>query len=107
MIERRFTPHWVHWFVALILVLIVAVSGVGFALKLWEFVVVFSQSAEGAFAITPVVNYGLATAGFLCLLLWGMFNGMFRDIEEPKYTMLEREARIDEWEMQHRAKGGR
>lgn len=105
MIERRFTPQWVHWFVGALLVLIVAVSGVGFALKLREFIEVFSGSAEGAFAITPVVNYGLATTGFLCLLLWGMFNGMFRDIEEPKYTMLVREAELDRLESDQRADG--
>lgn len=95
MIERRFSPTWMYWFVGAMLVLILAVSGVGFGLKLVEFIDVFAHDPEGAFAITPIVNYGLATAGFLCLLLWGMFHGMFRDIEEPKYTMLVREAHLD------------
>ena len=46
---------------------------------------------NGAFAITPMVNYLLASLGFLCLLLWATRNGMFRDIESAKERL--REAR--------------
>ena len=50
---------------------------------------------EGAFAIAPIVNYLLASAGFLFVLLWATANGMFHDIEAPKYRMLEREEELD------------
>lgn len=64
---------------------------VGFAAKFIEFVNTFRGRSDGAFAITPLVNYLLASLGFLCLLLWAVRNGMFHDIEKPKYTMLDDE----------------
>ena len=51
---------------------------------------------EGAFAISPIVNYLLASFGFLLLFGWAALGGMFHDIEQPKYTMLENEARLDQ-----------
>ena len=50
---------------------------------------------EGVFAIAPLMNYLLASAGFLCLLGWAAMHGMFRDIEKPKETMLDVETRLD------------
>jgi hypothetical protein len=34
--------------------------------------------------------------GMLCMLAWAASNGMFRDIEKPKYDMLQREQELDE-----------
>jgi hypothetical protein len=45
--------------------------------------------------VAPIMNYLLASAGFFCMLLWAAWNGMFRDVEGPKYEFLENEARID------------
>ena len=70
-------------------------SGVGFGAKFLEFINTFQGEQEGAFAITPMVNYFLASAGFFCMLVWATINGMFRDIEEPKRTMLEQDAALD------------
>ena len=50
---------------------------------------------NGAFAVTPIVNYLLAGLGFLCMLGWAACNGMFHDIEQPKRTMLETEQQLD------------
>jgi len=50
---------------------------------------------EGVFAVAPLMNYLLASAGFLCLLGWATMHGMFRDIEQPKQTMLEVNAQLD------------
>jgi hypothetical protein len=50
---------------------------------------------EGIFAVAPLMNYLLASAGFLCLLGWATIHGMFRDIEQPKQTMLEVNAQLD------------
>jgi hypothetical protein len=41
------------------------------------------------------VNYLLASIGFLCMLIWAAANGMFRDIEQPKYRMLEVEEQLN------------
>ena len=54
-----------------------------------------TDPADGGFAITPVVNYLLASLGFFLLLLWAALNGMFRDLERPKYLMLDNERELD------------
>ena len=75
--------------------LILIPSMLGFADKFYQLVLLCQGNTEGAFAITPVVNYLLASLGFFCLLCWAAFNGMFRDIEQPKRQMLDTEARLD------------
>jgi hypothetical protein len=76
-------------------VLILIPSMLGFANKLLEFFHVFRDEHEGSFAITPMLNYFLATVGFLCLMGWAVAHGMFRDIERPKEQLLEQEAMLD------------
>lgn len=67
----------------------------GFGTKFYELVRVFQGDASGAFAVTPIVNYLLAGCGFVLLFAWAAKNGMFRDIERPKYYMLENERKLD------------
>lgn len=71
-------------------------SMMGFANKFSEFLHVFRDDPAGVFAIAPIVNYLLASLGFLMMLLWATANGMFHDIEQPKHTFLERERELDE-----------
>lgn len=72
----------------------------GFSMKFREFVLLARGDVDGVFAVTPVVNYLLASLGFLLLFGWAAANGMFHDIEEPKRTMLENERRLDAMEQQ-------
>ena len=67
----------------------------GFGTKFYELVRVLQGDPSGAFAVTPIVNYLLAGCGFVLLFGWAAKNGMFRDIERPKYEFLENEARLD------------
>lgn len=76
-------------------VIILVPSMLGFGLKLVEFINTFRGASDGVFAITPMINYMLASLGFLCLLVWAILNGMFHDIEQPKHTMLETEQQLD------------
>lgn len=76
-------------------IVILPLSGIGFGMKFIEFIHVFKGDAAGMFAISPMVNYLLASMGFLCLLVWATKNGMFQDIERPKDIMLEREMELD------------
>ena len=76
-------------------VIILVPSMLGFVNKFIEFMHTFQGEADGAFAITPMVNYLCASLGFLCMLSWAIINGMFRDLEGPKETMLEREFELD------------
>ncbi|MBI3864307.1 MAG: hypothetical protein HY290_20680 [Planctomycetia bacterium] len=68
----------------------------GFSGKFVEFVAVFRGESDGVFAITPIVNYLLATLGFFCLFGWALFQGMFSDIERPKQTFLDNEEWLDQ-----------
>ena len=74
---------------------ILVFSGMGFVAKFIEFVHTFQGETEGVFAITPMVNYLSASAGFFCLLIWATINGMFHDIEAPKHTMLDQDSALD------------
>ncbi|MCG8584246.1 MAG: hypothetical protein MI757_05990 [Pirellulales bacterium] len=67
----------------------------GFGSKLYEFFMTFGKDPNGAFAVSPIMNYLFASAGFFFMLLWATANGMFRNIEQPKRTMLETEAMLD------------
>jgi hypothetical protein len=68
---------------------------VGFGIKFGELVALTKNPQDGGFSITPVINYLLASAGFFFLLLWAALNGMFSDLERPKYLMLENERELD------------
>jgi nitrogen fixation-related uncharacterized protein len=68
----------------------------GFATKFFEFVALFRREVDGTFAISPILNYLLASLGFFCLFCWGIGHGMFRDLEQPKKAMLETERMLDE-----------
>ena len=76
--------------------MILVPSLLGFANKFREFILIFRGDVDGVFAITPIVNYLLASLGFFFLFCWAICHGMFRDIERPKYAMLETERQLDE-----------
>ncbi len=72
------------------------ITGVyGFGSKFEEFIRMARTPDGGGFALIPVLNYMFATAGFVCLFVWAMRNGMFKDIEGPKYDQLDRERELD------------
>lgn len=93
--HRYQTPRSVYIATAVMGVVILLISMAGFVNKLIEFFNVASGDAEGSFALTPMINYTLATIGFLLLLIWATLEGMFHSIEGPKHTMLEREPLLD------------
>ncbi len=79
------------------LVVFLLPAGVGFAIKLYEFMTVANgATSEGTFMLVPVLNYFIVFMGMLCMLAWATTNGMFRDIEKPKFDMLRREQKLDE-----------
>lgn len=85
-----------HWVITVVFALIVLpMSLYGFGAKFYEFVQIFRGETDGVFALTPIVNYLLASLGFFSLLCWATFQGMFRDVERPKVEFLEREAALD------------
>ncbi len=75
-------------------VVILVPALLGFGKKFSEFLAL-ANDPDGAFAVAPVLNYLLASAGFLLLFVWAIVHGMFRDIERPKYDMLAAQQRLD------------
>jgi hypothetical protein len=87
---------WQTRITLLLAVLILIPSGYGFVGKFIELIHVYQGDPSGAFAVAPIMNYLLASLGFLCLLLWAAVRGMFRDIERPKQEMLAREELLNQ-----------
>lgn len=92
---RRDDSRGKHIAVAVIAALILVPGAVGFAEKLVQFFHTLDSVDGGRFTLVPLLNYLLIALGFLLLLFWGISRGMFRDIEGPKYVMLEREFALD------------
>ncbi len=89
-----------RWFLWIFGPTVILVAGAAFLFKLTEFIIVATSKgpeALGSFLI-PVLNYLFVAAGFLCLFLWAYFTGQFRDVEAPKYRMLELQREINERE---------
>lgn len=83
--------------IAIILALAILLPSLwGFGSKFVEFIALYRGESDGTFAISPILNYLLASLGFLFLFGWGTLNGMFRDIEGPKHDLLEHERRLDQ-----------
>ncbi len=73
-------------------------SGVGFAVKIFEFLQDLLNSNGLHFAGAHLAVYAFVAGGFLLLLTYGFLKGHFSDIEKPKFDMLEREITNDRQE---------
>lgn len=80
---------------ALMALVFVAPAGVAFVNKFLHFYRTIHTDEMGQSALVPMLNYLAVAAGFTCLFVWALLRGMFRDVEAPKYTMLENEAKLD------------
>ena len=78
-------------------VTMVVTAGGAFLFKLCDFYITATTQGSQALAsfLIPVLNYLIVALGFACLFLWAYFSGQFRDIEAPKYRMLEMQREID------------
>ena len=91
----------------IVLALVILVPALlGFGTKFVDFLILV-RDEEGAFTVMPILNYLLVSFGFLLLFGWAVLHGMFRDIERPKYTMLDNEKRLDEESEREHAEEGR
>lgn len=85
------TSKW-QWRMTIVFAIVILIPSMyGFVGKFVELVRVFQGEPGGAFAVAPMLNYLLASLGFLCMLFWATSNGMFHDMERPKHHMLEQE----------------
>jgi hypothetical protein len=90
------TKHKTHWLTWVFSAAVLIPTILGFANKFLDLVLVAQGDEDGAFAVTPIVNYLFATAGFLCLFFWTAAQGAFQDLDGPSRTMMENERRLDE-----------
>jgi hypothetical protein len=74
----------------------IGISGVGFSVKIFEFADDLADQKGLQFAGVHLLTYAFVAVGFLSLLAYGFLKGHFKDVEEPKYDLLEKERRYDE-----------
>jgi len=95
-----------RWFLWVFSVAMIIIAGSAFLMKLIEFTATATREGTGALAsfLIPVLNYLLVAGGFFCLFFWAYFKGHFRDIEGPKYRMLELNGEFDRAEAEEKAR---
>ena len=98
MTQTTESPKAVRFRSRVVLVMAVVILGFsmyGFIGKLIEFFHVLGGTGDTLFVITPVLNYLLATVGFILLLFWAIGQGMFHQVEQPKHRLLDDEEYLD------------
>ena len=87
-----------RWFLWVFSIVMLLTAGTAFVFKLIEFIHTATNDGESALAsfLIPVLNYLLVATGFLLLFLWAYFSGQYRDVEGPKYRMLEMQKEFDD-----------
>jgi hypothetical protein len=71
------------------------VAGLGFAYKMAEFVVTMVHDEIAGFGAVAVGTYLVGMVPIVCVTLWAVLTGRFRDIEAPKLRMLELQDELD------------
>jgi hypothetical protein len=90
-----------RWVLGVFLVAI-TLAGIGFAWKLYEFTDDLLDQHGLGFAGVHLLTYCLVAVGFASLLAACFLRGHFRDIEQAKFDLLEKERRYD-LELRHDA----
>lgn len=80
----------------------VVVAGATFMYKLYEFIVAASQGQMPGLLVASVIPYFLMSLGFLLLAAWAYSTGQFRDIEGPKYQLIDDELELERMEREGR-----
>ena len=76
-------------------VVVLLVAGLGFVYKMTEFTMTIVNDDIAGFGAAAVSVYLIGLLPLLFLTLWAVFTGRFRDIEEPKFRMLELDREIE------------
>ncbi len=92
---RKLKGAYLAIFVAMIVAMIVA--GLGFVYKMIEFAFTIGGTEVAGFGAVAIGTYLLGMLPLVFLTLWAVVSGQFRDIERPKYRMLEIQAELDGW----------
>jgi hypothetical protein len=68
---------------------VMVLAGGAFLNKMVEFVFTMAGDEVAGFGAVAVVTYLCGMIPLLCVTLWGVFTGRFRDVEAPAARMLE------------------
>lgn len=74
---------------------VILVAGVGFIYKMTEFSATIVKDEVEGFGATAIAVYLTGVVPLLFLTLWAILTGRFRDIERPKYRVLEMHDQIE------------
>ncbi len=76
-------------------VVVLVVAGLGFAYKMTEFAMTIVNDDVQGFGAAAVSVYLIGIVPIMFLTLWAVFTGKFRDIEQPKFRLLELDREIE------------
>jgi len=74
---------------------VILVAGVGFIFKMTEFTATIVKDEVEGFGATAIAVYLTGVIPLLFLTIWAILTGRFRDIERPKYRVLEMHDQIE------------
>lgn len=74
---------------------LMVVSGSAFFHKMVEFAYTMSGDEVAGFGSAALVTYFAGMIPLVCLTLWGVCTGRFRDVEGPATRMLELDREIE------------
>jgi len=83
-------------------VIVLAVAGLGFTYKMTEFTMTMVHDEVAGFGAVAVATYLIGMLPIVFVTLWAVLTGRFRDIERPKFRLLELN---DEIERAERSRG--
>lgn len=76
-------------------VIVLVVAGLGFAFKMAEFATTILKDEVEGFGAVAVGIYLIGMVPIVFLTLWAVMTGRFRDIERPKFRVLELDREIE------------
>jgi hypothetical protein len=74
---------------------VMAIAGLGFVYKMAEFTVTIVEDDIAGFGAVAVATYLIGMVPIVFVTLWAVVTGRFRDIERPKYRLLELDEEIE------------
>jgi hypothetical protein len=81
--------------VMLFAVLVLTVAGLAFVYKMTEFAMTIVKDEVEGFGAVAISLYLLGLLPIIFLTLWAVLTGRFRDIERPKFRLLELDREIE------------
>lgn len=76
-------------------VAVLALGGLGFIYKITEFARTIAEDDVEGFGVISVTTYLVGVLAIFFVTIWAILKGHFRNIEQPKYRMLELDEEIE------------